>query len=94
MLCDGFNGIVAVTEQLFGIGDFFCQQILDDRCSEFFFELPGKIVLADIELVGKLIEGDIFGIVFVEIAKNILKLDGQKFLRRRSGKTLRCTVRW
>lgn len=78
MLCDGFNGIVAVTEQLFGIGDFFCQQILDDRCSEFFFELPGKIVLADVELVGKLIERDIFGIVFVEIAKNILKLDGQR----------------
>ena len=35
-----FNGRIAVPEQFLGIIDLFCQDILDDRRSKFFFKFP------------------------------------------------------
>lgn len=50
---DLLNGGGAVAEQLFGMGDFFCEEILDDRDPVLLFKFPAEIVFADKKLLGE-----------------------------------------
>ena len=47
------------------MGDFFCQKILDNGCSVFFFKFPAQIIFVDVKLFCKKIQRNIFCIMFV-----------------------------
>ena len=74
------NGLIRKPQQPLGIVDAHRNNMLKDGFPVSLFEFPCQIILADVEFLRQLIQGDIRTEPFIEICKNDLQLGTQSIV--------------